>query len=148
MFLLDTNVPSEMRLRKPDHRVRTWVESQPRSSQYLSVISLTELNNGAASHNDPVQRDTFQRWIDGPIRDWFRNRVLDVTTPIAETAGVLIGRRKLLGRPLAISDALIAATAIERKLILVTRNVQDFEHMWADVYNPWTDTLHPGTDKA
>jgi predicted nucleic acid-binding protein len=147
MFLLDTNVVSEMRRPRPDLAVRTWVESKPRESQFLSVISLTEIAHGASAHPDPLQRHNIRQWLDGPLRIWFQGHILDLTPDIAEAAGVLIGVRQRDGIPLALADALLAATAMNKRLVLVTRNTKDFIRLPFDVYDPWTNHLTIGEQR-
>ena len=134
MFLLDTNVVSEMRRPHVNFNVRTWVEDKPHELQALSAISLLEIARGAARHPDPQQALSIQRWIDLTLRPWFDDRVLPVSTEIAERAG----------RPLSLPDALIAATAIHHNLVLVTRNTRDFVALPLDVYDPWKNELTPG----
>ena len=147
MFLLDTNVVSEMRRLKPNLDVQTWVDNTSNKSQFLSVISLTEIAFGASRHPDPVQRHEIQRWMNGSLRLWFRDRVLVLTADIAETAGRLIGVRQRAGKALSLPDALLAATAMKHELTLVTRNTKDFVDLPTDVYDPWKNKLTFGTQR-
>ncbi len=71
------------------------------------------------------------------IPAWFQDRILPVTRTIAERWGVIDGERQLSGRPLNIADGMIAATALEHGLTLVTRDVKDFEHLGVIVVNLW-----------
>ena len=144
MFLLDTNVVSEMRRPHVNFNVRTWVEDKPHELQALSAISLLEIARGAARHPDPQQALSIQRWIDLALRPWFDDRVLPVSPEIAERAGLCMGTRERSGRPLSLPDALIAATAIHHNLVLVTRNTRDFVALPLDVYDPWKNELTPG----
>jgi toxin FitB len=144
MFLLDTNVVSEMRRPNANLDVRTWVDSKPHELQFLSAISLLEITRGAARHPDPIQRDSIQRWIDFTLRQWFATRVLVISPEIAEEAGVCMGARERSGRPLSLPDALIAATAIHQNFLLVIRNTKDFVNLPLDVYDPWTNQLTLG----
>jgi predicted nucleic acid-binding protein len=84
-----------------------------------------------------VQQKRLQTWFDTQIREWFELEILPVTGPIADLTGRLIGRRDLAGRPLALGDALIAATALEYDLTLVTRNTRDFIDIGLRLINPW-----------
>jgi predicted nucleic acid-binding protein len=78
-----------------------------------------------------------QRWLDTALRPWFKGRILPVSEPVAERWGVLTGQFKLKGRPLKVEDGLIAATALEHGLTIVTRNAKDFQSMEVPVVNPW-----------
>lgn len=67
---------------------------------------------------------------------WFRNRILPVTHAVADRWGVLDGQCQLRGTPLNTADGMIAATAIEHGLTVVTRNVKDFASLGVDIFNP------------
>ena len=84
------------------------------------------------------RRSQLERAIDGLIPAWFAGRILPMSQTIAERWGVLEGQRQLMGRPLHVPDAQIAATALEHSLTLVTRNVRDFEGIGVTVLNPWS----------
>ena len=71
------------------------------------------------------------------IPSWFAGRILPMTQAIAERWGVLEGQRQLAGRPLNVPDCMIAATALEHGLTLVTRNVKDFADLGVVLLNPW-----------
>ena len=78
-----------------------------------------------------------QRWLDGTLRPWFQGRILPVNEAIAERWGVLTGQCRLKGRQLKVADGLIAATALEHGLTIVTRNLKDFAGLGAVLVNPW-----------
>ena len=84
-----------------------------------------------------VRRNQLERAIDGLIPSWFAGRILPMSQTISERWGVLEGQRQLMGRPLHVPDAQIAATALVNGLTLVTRNVRDFEGIGVTVLNPW-----------
>ncbi len=137
-FLLDTNIPSEMLRPRPSLGVTRWIEIQPNESLYVSVVTLGELRRGTTLLDEQTaRRAELERLIERRIPAWFGSRILPVTQRIAERWGVLDGERQLAGRPLNIADGLIAATALEHVLTLVTRNVKDFQGLGVSLLNPW-----------
>ena len=136
-FLLDTNIPSEVIRSQPDARVMDWVESQDDANLYLSAVTIGELRKGLCLLPVSKRRFRLQSWLDDELVPDFEERVLPVTLSIADRLGALSAQRQLSGRPLSMSDGLIAATAIEHGLAVVTRNVKDFERLGVIVINPW-----------
>ena len=139
-FLLDTNIPSETLRPAPEARVVDWLRTQNKDSQFLSVVTLGELRRGIILLPQAARRRTrLELFIEGDVPLWFGRRILPVTQAVAERWGVLDGERQLAGRPLNIADGLIAATALEHGLTLVTRNVKDFADLSLTILNPWDD---------
>jgi predicted nucleic acid-binding protein len=137
-FLLDTNVPSELLRPRPDANVTVWIQRQASDTLFVSVVTLGELRRGTTLLREQSERQTqLDRLIDARVPAWFGDRVLAVTKPIAERWGVLDAERQLAGRPLNLADGLIAATALEHDLTLVTRNVKDFAGLNLTIVNPW-----------
>ena len=136
-FLLDTNVPSELTRPESDARVEKWLDEADDEQLFLSVISLAEILRGIVVLPEGRRRRQLQRWLDGTLRPWFRGRILPVTEGIAERWAIPAGQRQLQGRPLRMADGLIAATALQHDLTLVTRNVRDFVGLGVSVVNPW-----------
>ena len=81
------------------------------------------------------RRANLEDWLDNEIMPWFRDRVLPVTLPIAEHWGYLAAQSKVKGRPRPIVDAVLAATAVKHDLVLVTRNVRDYEDLGVTILN-------------
>jgi predicted nucleic acid-binding protein len=136
-FLLDTNIPSETLRPLPNANVADWLESQTQESQFLSVVTMGELRRGTTLLSHGARRTQLEQFIEIAVPRWFGPRVLPVTQAIAERWGVLDGQRQATGRPLGVTDGLIAATALEHGLVLVTRNVKDFGGLGVAVFNPW-----------
>lgn len=137
-FLLDTNIPSELLRPRPDVNVADWLKRQLHETLFVSVVTLGELRRGAALLTEQSARRTeLERMIHDNIPAWFGDRILPVTRAIAERWGVLDAERQRAGRPLNLADGLIAATALEHNLTLVTRNVKDFDHLGLPLHNPW-----------
>jgi predicted nucleic acid-binding protein len=136
-YLLDTNIPSEMRRVRPEPRVIEWLEAANDKELYLSVITLGEIWKGFTLLRDPNRRSQLERWLQKEVREWFAERILPVSEAVAERWGILDGERQLRGIPLNTADGLIAATALEHDLILVTRNGKDFSGLGVEIIDPW-----------
>jgi predicted nucleic acid-binding protein len=138
MFLLDTNVVSELNRPAPAKEVSAWVRSVPQNDLFMSVITVAEIVKGITRHPDPVRRQSLQNWLDTSVRPWLHGRILPVSEIIAEKTGQISGEHDASGKPITLADAAIAATAIEYGFTLVTRNVKDFTRVRLDLINPWT----------
>ena len=122
---------------RPDAKVSGWLERQAKESQFLSVVTVGELRKGASNLPPGAKRTQIEQAIEVLIPSWFVSRILPVTQAIAERWGILEAERQLAGRPLSVPDGMIAATASEHGLTVVTRNVKDFEGLGVTVLNPW-----------
>jgi len=135
MFLLDTNVVSELRRRdRANPNVLKWAGDIAAAQTFLSVISLLEIERGAllVARKDTAQGNILRAWIDGYILPRFENRILPVDAAVA-----LRCARLHVPDPRSERDALIAATALVHGMTLVTRNLGDFAATGVDVLNPW-----------
>jgi predicted nucleic acid-binding protein len=135
MFLLDTNVISELRRpEKADRNVVAWASTVPATSFFLSAISILEIELGAllSARKDAAQGVVLRAWIDDQILPRFEGRILAVDTAVAQRCA-----RLHVPDPRAERDALIAATAMVHGLTVVTRNVADFELAGVALFNPW-----------
>ena len=135
MFLLDTNVISE--LRRPDradNNVVAWAKTASAANFFLSVISILEIELGALqiARRDEERGAVLRGWIDDQILRTFDGRILPVDTVVARRCAQLHVPRRRSER-----DALIAATAIVHGLTVVTRDIADFEPTGASLLNPW-----------
>lgn len=137
-YLLDTNVLSEVRRPQPDRAVMEWLDQVDEDRVYLSVISIAEIARGVALLDAGRRRDQLAAWLthDLPLR--FETRLLPVDEPIAMRWGRLMGEAKRGGYGLSVMDGWIAATAQARNLVLVTRNIRDFEATGIALLDPWT----------
>ena len=138
MFLLDTNVVSELRkvrAGKADVRVAAWAVGAPPASLFVSAITVQELEIGVllAERRDTAQGAILRRWLEDHVLPAFAERVLAVDTAVARRSAALH-----VPDPRPVRDGLIAATALVHDLTLVTRNLADFEPTGAKLLNPWT----------
>jgi toxin FitB len=136
-FLLDTNVPSEIIRSQPHPRVNAWFFAQDEATLYLSAITIGELRKGFFTMPAGKRRMELESWMTNDLLPQFEGRILPVTRIVSDRWGVLSGRRKLAGRPLAMADGLIAASVLEHDLTLATRNVKDYEDLAVRIFNPW-----------
>lgn len=134
MYLLDTNVLSEMRKgRRCDPAVARWAEPVDAANLWISVMALGEIRNGIdrLMPRDPATANHLGKWLQG-IHQRYENRILPITLEIAEEWGRLNAIR-----PLPTADSLMAATANVHRLILVTRNTQDLADAHVKLLNPF-----------
>ena len=137
MFLLDTNVVSELRKvgsGKADARVVAWAQSVETAVLYLSAISLLELELGVlqVERRDHAQGAMLRAWLDGQVEPVFAGRILAVDAKVARRCAGLH-----VPDPRAERDALIAATALTHGMTVVTRNIADFAATGVPLLDPW-----------
>jgi predicted nucleic acid-binding protein len=135
-YLIDTNVLSELRRKLPDPGVVAWLSQRPPATLHLSVLTLGEIHKGIEGVSDETRRQSLTDWLETDLPTFFTGRVLSVDGAIADRWGRLVAAA---GRPLPAIDSLIAATALEHDLVLVTRNIKDFSGMPVQIFNPWSN---------
>ena len=137
MYLLDTNVVSELRkaaARKADPKVLAWANGVSTALLFLSAVTVLELEIGVllVERRDPPQGSALRSWLDTRVLPAFTDRILPVDTAVARRCAKLHVPHRRSDR-----DALIAATALIHQLTIVTRNVEDFAPTGAKLLNPW-----------
>ena len=142
-FLLDTNVVSELTRPRIEPKVQNWIASQALGALHVSVVSVGEMEKGFTTMSDLARKAQLEAWLEQQLLELFRGQVLPVTRAIAKRWGVFDGTRQMAGRPLSVPDGMIAATAFENGLVVVTRNVKDFEGLGVPLFNPWDDVVAP-----
>lgn len=141
MYLLDTNVVSELRkirLGKADSQVAAWADSVDAADLYLSAITVQELEIGIllAERRDPTQGAVFRAWLNKQVLPAFAGRILVVDIAVAQRSAQLH-----VSDPRSVRDGLIAATALVHGMTVVTRNVDDFAPTGVAIFNPWTRAI-------
>jgi len=134
MFLLDTNVVSELRKAQADPAVVAWARSVPAYKLYISAITLLEIETGILrlERRDPIQALPLRNWLEAHVIPAFTGRVLSIDGAVARRCA----RLHVPDRSNE-CDALIAATALVHDMTVVTRNSRDFAFSGAPVLNPW-----------
>lgn len=135
MYLLDTNVVSELRRRdRTDPRVAAWVDAIDVQDTFVSVVTILEIERGvlAVSRRDPAQGALLARWLEERVLTAFDGRILPIDTDVVRRCAALH-----VPDPRPERDALIAATALRHALTVVTRNTGDFAPMPVRVLDPW-----------
>jgi predicted nucleic acid-binding protein len=139
-YLLDTNVLSELRRKTPDATVLEWFARRPASTLYLSVLTFGELRKGIEGVLDAKRRMALTDWLETDLPAFFTGRILPVDAQVADRWGRLLSAA---GRPLPAIDSLLAASAAQHGLSMVTRNSRDFADLGLDVINPWVTSSSP-----
>ena len=137
MFLLDTNVISELRKvgsGRANASVALWADSVDAADLYISVITVQELEIGVALalRRDAQQGAVLRNWVDRHVLPAFENRILPVDLAVAQRSAQLN-----VPDPRPVRDGLIAATALVHAMTVVTRNVADFQPCGVSLINPW-----------
>jgi|SRR5208283_2292496 len=133
-YLLDTCIVSELRKPSINPGVSSWVSGIRADEAYLSVLTIGEIRAGIELHRlrNPFGAGNLERWLIG-LETHYAERILTITARIADRWGRLSPRQ-----PLPASDGLIAATALEHGLTVVTRNVVDFQRSGVNTLNPFS----------
>ena len=137
-FLLDTNVISEPKQKKPHAKVLEWLDAQDESKLFLSVLTVGEIKKGITRLESGRKKAVLEQWLE-KLRNRFSRRILSLSEKTFLVWGKMYGEfeRKGIMRPAF--DSLLEATALEHDLIFVTRNVKNFQHSQVTILNPWED---------
>jgi toxin FitB len=138
-FLLDTNCISELVRANPSPAVVRWIDDADESLLYLSVLTLGEIRKGIAGLAVSGRRSKLEVWLEVELKTRFAGRILSIDSTVADRWGSLAAAAKRTGRLLSAVDGLLAATALQHNLAIVTRNVGDFATAQVQVVNPWEE---------
>lgn len=133
-YLIDTNVISELRRREPEPRVVQWFERKPAGLLYMSVLSLGEIRRGVENLQASERQQALRAWLEEDLPAFFAGRLLPIDAAVAHRWGRLQAE---MARPLPAIECLLAATALEHRLVLITRNLKDLAGLPVLVANPW-----------
>jgi predicted nucleic acid-binding protein len=137
-YLLDTCVISEYVKKQPNQQVINWIDAQEESSLFISIITIAEIKKGIVriEKSQPSRYQKLEKWLQ-KIEQRFTNRILPLNENILDTWAKICGQSEAQGKKLPIMYSLIAATASENNLIIVTRNFSDFAFSSVNVFSPW-----------
>ncbi len=136
-WVLDTNVLSELRRPKPETKVVAFVAAQPLEWLYVSAVTLAEIRFGIELVNDTTKRAALNDWLAHKVRPMFEGRVLPVTEDIIFKWRLLVEDGRQAGHTFSQPDLIIAATALQHGLAVVSRDTSDYEKARVAVLNPW-----------
>jgi len=135
-YLLDTCVISEMIKPSPDKKLLRWVENEPSSSLFLSVITIGEIRKGLSKLPASRKKEKLTIWLNMLLEE-YSNRILLIDLTVAENWGEMQGRSEKKGAVMPSIDGLIAAITYTNNMTLVTRNENDFISANIPIINPW-----------
>ena len=138
-WLVDTNILSELRRRRPEPKVVAFIAAQPLDLLYVSAVTLAEIRFGIELVADANRRAELNDWLANTVRPTFEQRVLAVTEDIMFRWRLLVEDGRKMGHTFSQPDLIIAATAIHHGLTLVSRDTSDYKRVRAPVLNPWVD---------
>ena len=136
-FLLDTNCISELVRSKPEPRVLEWLDAADETLLYLSVLTLGEIRKGVAGLPQSKRRTRLETWLELELQARFSGRILAIDASVADRWGLLAAEAKRKGKSISAIDGLLAATALQHNLTIVSRNVSDFTNALVPILNPW-----------
>jgi predicted nucleic acid-binding protein len=138
-WLLDTNVISELRRPRPDARVHHFVASQRLEDLFISTVTFAEIRFGIEAVCDAVRRAELNDWLVHKVRPMFDQRVLEVSEDVMFKWRLLVEEGRKVGHTFLQPDLLIAATALQHGLVVVTRDAADYRLTRVPTLNPWVE---------
>ena len=136
-WLLDTNVLSELRRPKPSRRVVAFVAAQALEQLYVSAVTLAEMRFGIERAADAQRRAQLHDWLTHQLRPMFAGRVLPVSEDVMFKWRLLVEEGHKTGHTFSQPDLIIAATALQHGLTVVSRDTADYLKARVPLLNPW-----------
>ena len=136
-WLLDTNVISELRRPHPNARVRAFVAAQALEELLVSTVKFAEIRYGIEAVGDPIRRAELDDWLAHKLRPMFAQRLLEVSEDVMFKWRLLVEDGRKAGHTFSQPDLIIAATALQHGLTVVTRDTGDFTLARVPLLNPW-----------
>jgi predicted nucleic acid-binding protein len=143
-WLLDTNILSELRRPKPERKVLAFIAAQPLEHLYVSAVTFAEIRFGIEIVADAGRRAELNDWLVHKVRPMFEQRVLAISEDIMFKWRLLVEDGRKARHTFPQPDLIIAATALDHGLTVVSRDVSDYRKARVPVLNPWLDALPRG----
>jgi toxin FitB len=141
VWLLDTNILSELRRSRPEKKVLDFVAAQPLETLYVSSVTFAEIRFGIELLGDVNLRAQLNDWLANKVRPMFEQRVLAITEDVMFKWRLLVEQGRKAGHTFSQPDLIIAATALHHGLTVVSRDTGDFQKASVPLLNPWIDPL-------
>jgi len=138
-WLLDTNVLSELRRLKPDPNVAAFVAAKPLDLLFVSIVTFAEIRFGIERVADAGHRAELNDWLTHKVRPMFEERALSVSEDVMFKWRLLVEDGRKAGHTYSQPDLIIAATALQHGLTVVSRDTSDFAEARVPVLNPWRE---------
>ena len=138
-WLLDTNVISELRRSRPQARVVAFVAAQPLEKLFVSAVTFAEIRYCIEVVSDPIRRTELNDWLAHKVRPMFDQRVLALSEDVMFKWRLLVEDGRKAGHTFSQPDLIIAATALQHGLTVVTRDTADYSRARVPLFNPWVD---------
>ncbi len=137
-WLLDTNVISEVRRKRPAKEVTKWIDGIELDCLFTTAVNIAEFRFGISNRKSAADAHSLTLWLEGTVRPWFNNRVIEVGEESFFRWRVLARELERKQLPAPAVDLLIAAIALEHGLHVATRDTRPFIGTGVPVLNPWT----------
>jgi predicted nucleic acid-binding protein len=144
-WLLDTNILSELRRLKPERKVLAFIAAQPLEHLYVSAVTFAEIRFGIEIVADASRRGELNDWLAHKVRPMFEQRVLAISEDIMFKWRLLVEEGRKARHTFSQPDLIIAATALDHGLTVVSRDVSDYRKARVPVLNPWIDPARSGS---
>ena len=138
-WLLDTNVISELRRPRPSARVRSFIAGQRLEDLFVSTVTFAEIRYGIETVGDPARRAELNDWLLHRVRPMFDQRVLEVSEDVMFKWRLIVEEGRKVSHTFSQPDLIIAATALQHGLTVVTRDTGDYKLARVPPLNPWVD---------
>jgi predicted nucleic acid-binding protein len=139
-WLLDTNILSELRRPRPEPRVLAFVAAQPLENLYVSAVTFAEIRFGIEMVADAGRRSKLSDWLAHKVRPMFEQRVLTISEDVMFKWRLMVEEGRKARHTFSQPDLIIAATALDHGLTVVSRDVSEYRKARVPVLNPWLES--------